>query len=234
MIQVVKKYLVILLIALLFLSSCVSGKKGVDDSETDAAEREAVTVLAGDMVSALQKGALAIDDIAPALNESYREYEDYLPSYDEIRDRYLGAVLLILEDDFVTLFKESVLSSASSLSQSPRKYLMGEMLSPEVESATRTFLSLSFGSLIDEREEKMKEAFLESGESFSMVKKAYDNLNVVGVSEKLPEAEEIDKTSLITLVLDRYYSILEEEEIKLRTNPLYGDSTYRLFWESFR
>lgn len=228
-----KKYVVILLISLLLLSSCNS-TRSASTPEREREESEAVMTLSRDMVSHIKTGLLKAEDISSALPESYTAYKDYLPSYDEIAARYLASVISILEEDFVSIFTESFLNVSSSLVSSPRKYLMGEMLLLDAESASRTYISLSFGNLMDKRKDELDNAFNESSTNFEMVKKAYDNLSKIGITENLSPAGEIERNSLITLVLDKYYSILEEEEINLRTNPLYGESSYRLFWENYQ
>lgn len=230
----VKKIFVILILALFLLSSCATGRKTNAGDEVDSVEVEAVSVLGRDMMSAVTAGTLSTSDIEPALSVNYTSYSKYLPSYKEIETRYLEKVLSLFEPDFVNIFKDTVNSALDELSSSPEKYLAGDMLTPDLKTKADSSLREKFSSLIESSSSEMKEAYRESGESFSMVKKAYDNLYIIGDDENLGSPEEIERESLITLVLEKYFSVIEKEELSLRTNPLYGESTYRLFWEEHR
>lgn len=224
----VRRYLnAALLIALLFFVSCSSTRSSYLSFPDE--EKTAVLTLASDMTESFS-ATLTTDDIAPALSSSYTFYSDYLPSFSAVEERYLSSVINILEDDFTSSFISVINSEAKIEAETPERFIDGEMLSLALENNTRAALTSAFEEVISSHSTELDEAFSESEYTFSRIQRSYRNLVIVDISLSIPDPEPIDENKLINLVLDKYYSSLKENETKLRNNPLYGESSYRLFW----
>ncbi len=114
--------------------------------------------------------------------------------------------------------------------EEPERFIDGEMLSLALEKNTRAALTSAFEDIISSHSLELDEAFSESEYTFSRIQRSYRSLVIVDISLSIPDPEPIDENKLINLVLDKYFSSLKENETKLRNNPLYGESSYRLFW----
>lgn len=173
---------------------------------------------------------LGADDIEGALSSSYTFYSDYLPSFSAVKERYLTSIVDILEDEFESTFISIITKESQTQADNPGHFIDGDMLTSALETSTRTSATNAFSEIIGEHKDELENAFGESLSTFSKIQRSYRNLVIVGISLYIPDPEPIDSNKLVSLVLDKYYSILSDNETKLRNNPLYGESSYRLFW----
>ena len=223
----VRRYLrLALLIALLFFVSCSSTRSASSSSDE---EKTAVLTLASDMTESFS-ASLSTDDIAQALSSSYTFYSDYLPSFSAVKERYLSSIINILEDDFTSCFISIISSQSEKEAETPGRFIDGELLSLSLETATRATLTSDFEEIISKHTLELDEAFSESENTFSCIQRSYRSLVIVDISLSIPDPEPIETNKLINLVLDKYFSSIKENETKLRNNPFYGESSYRLFW----
>ncbi len=225
----VKRYLCILLSVMLLLASCSTLAGGTENGE----EKTAVMTLVSDCLLALPSDPVTADDLLSALPESYTSYGEYLPSYSAITSRYLNAAADVVNASFSeSFFSDIVTASGDVLSDSPSRYISGEAVIPDIEKETRDSIRTLLEEYFSEHSDELDEAFSESRTYFSMVKRSYSSLSIIGGEIVLPDAEMISVSSLVDITLDRFYSLLSGTETELRNNPLYGDSVYRLFWSS--
>lgn len=225
----VKRYLCILLSVMLLLASCSTLAGGTENGE----EKTAVMTLVSDCLLALPSDPVTADDLLSALPESYTSYGEYLPSYSAITSRYLNAAADVVNASFSeSFFSDIVTASGDVLSDSPSRYISGEAVIPDIEKETRDSIRTLLEEYFSEHSDELDEAFSESRTYFSMVKRSYSSLSIIGGEIVLPDAEMISVSSLVDITLDRFYALLSDAETELRNNPLYGDSVYRLFWSS--
>lgn len=225
----VKRYVPVILIVILLLSSCSTLKGSAESGE----EKRAVETLVSDCLLALPSDPVTEDDLVSALPGSYTAYGEYLPSYSAISSRYLSAVCKVVNAAFSESFlSDTVTASADVLSDTPSRYISGEAVISDIEKETRESLGALLEEYYKEHSEELDEAFSESRTYFGMVKRSYSSLSIIGEEIVLPDAEMITVSDLADITLDRFYSLLSSSETKLRNNPLYGDSVYRLFWSS--
>lgn len=223
-----KRYLLFLFLVLLVSCSTFNAADGTDGVPTEE-EKEAVAVLVADMTDELDGAVLTTSDILPALGETYTVYSTYLPSYQDISGRYLSSLISIFSDAVSSALLENIGSSVETLTSSASLFLDGGEVTPVIETLTRT---RTVEKVLEDPllTQKLEEAGEESILNFRKVRKAYSLLGAVDKDIILPEPETADAETVINLILDRYYSFLEEREMKLRSNPFYGESSYRLFW----
>ena len=210
---------------LLFLASCTT----VSDPAQSGTDESGVTALIRDIVSSAGEKALTGADLEKALDSSYRAYSGYIPSYDEIKNRYLSSLVVTVSEAMAEIFPSTVLAAGEEIGNNPSPYLSGELVTPSLEAATREILTENLTQYLVERREKLEEAFTESRDTFSRVKKAYAALSAVSKGVVLAEAEEAEAESLASAAVERYFSLLEEEEREKRSSPLSGGS--RLYLE---
>ncbi len=214
---------------MLLLASCSTLAGGTENGE----EKTAVMTLVSDCLLALPSDPVTADDLLSALPESYTSYGEYLPSYSAITSRYLNAAADVVNASFSeSFFSDIVTASGDVLSDSPSRYISGEAVIPDIEKETRDSIRTLLEEYFSEHSDELDEAFSESRTYFSMVKRSYSSLSIIGGEIVLPDAEMISVSSLVDITLDRFYSLLSGTETELRNNPLYGDSVYRLFWSS--
>ncbi len=192
-------------------------------------EKRAVLTLSSDMTQNFSS-SLTSDDIASSLTQSYTFYSEYLPSFVLIKERYLSAVIEILEDEFSSAFVSIITDASQVEADAPSRFIDGDMLSSALESSTREEAASALREIIDAHKDELDSAYGESESTFSKIQRSYRSLVIVDISLSIPDSEPFDEESLISLVLNKYYSILSDNETKLRNNPLYGESSYRLFW----
>lgn len=224
-----KRYLVPILLIILLLSSCATLDNG---SGTGEEEEEAVKTLFEDMISSLSSFELSSSDIEPALPSSYTVYSSYLPSYETIKERYLSSVLDIIEEDLLSSFKSNIESSLQLLLDNPSSYIEGTLISSVLKANLYSLILSSFNDVIEAKRSEIDEAFDESRSDFGRIRKSYENLTLLGITVSLPRAEPLDTSLSAELCLEEYFLYLEENEISLRSDPLYSAGAYRLFWSA--
>ncbi len=185
--------------------------------------------LSSDMIQSFSC-ELTSADIAPALRGSYTFYSEYLPSFSLVEERYLTSVIGILEDEFSSAFIATSAAFSQKEADNPSHFFNGDMLTASLETAARADIEVSFRAIIEAHKEELDDAFSESESTFNRIQRSYRSLVIVDIYLSIPDPEPVDEEALISLVLDKYYSILSDSETKLRNNPLYGESSYRLFW----
>lgn len=177
--------------------------------------------LVEDTVSSVAANAVSADDIAAALPYSYTAYSSYIPSYDEIKSRYLSLVAELVNQCISSSFAETVITAGAEAAENPTAYISGEMITPFLRAMTEEVLEKTLTAYLDEEGEAISSAFSESEDTFSRVKKAYSSLSAVSRAVILPLVREIDITAVVSLSVDRYFFLLTQEETRLRSNPLY-------------
>ncbi len=225
-----KRYLLSILLILLICVSCASLNEKNDKPSEE--ESEAVETLLGDMASSLSSFSLSIDVLEGALPESYTTYSDYIPSYENIRERYLSLIIEIIDEDLKTAFIDCIKGNSSYFSANPSSFIKGELIATYLEENEFGTVLSSFLSVIENKKDELDIAFNESKVEYERIKTAYDNLSQIDIFFSLPEAEPIDMYKLAALVATRYFEILKESEIAIRDNPLYSGTIYRLFWSA--
>ncbi len=200
---------------LLILSSCATV------SDSSASTSEAVTSLVRDMAAAVEEKALTVTDLEGTLDSSYRAYSEYIPSYDEIKKGYLGSVLVVI-DKAASLFSPVVLSAGEEASLNPSPYLEGALVTDAIRTSSSETLNALLTEYLLAHSAELDDAFSESADTFSRVRKAYAALSSVGEGVSLPVVKEASLSVLSSTVVRRYFELLEDAERDLRSNPLYG------------
>lgn len=196
---------------LLILSSCATVSLPAE-SGTDGG---AVTTLIRDIVSSAGEKILTGADLEGALDSSYLAYSGYIPSYDEIKNRYLSSLLAVVSEGMEEIFSSTVLSAGEEIGNNPSPYLSGELVTPSLEAATAEILTGNLTQYLEMRREELEEAFAESRDTFSRVRKAYAALSAVSRGVVLPQAEEAAPERVASAAVERYFSFLGDEELSL-------------------
>ncbi len=204
---------------LLILASCTTVS---DPAASGGDDGGAVTTLIRDIVSSAGEKRLERADLEEALDSSYLVYSEYIPSYDDIKNRYLSSLLTIVSEGMDEIFSSTVLPAGEEIGNNPSPYLSGELVTPSLEAATGEILIENLTQYLDARSGELEEAFAESRDTFSRVKKAYAALSAVSKGVVIPQAETASTRALASAAARRYFSFLGEEERKKRSNPLYG------------
>ena len=229
---------VVLLFILILLSSCSTinflskeERLNLDSQERIEKEREALEVLAGDMVEGVESWSLSPSLLENALSSEYELYGEYFPRYSEVKNRYLESIASIVNDIIKSSFPTKTLSLLLSYSENPEKYISGSFLpSNSLSEESKTILLDILSSALEERRSDLDGAFSESKSNFDKVREAYANLSLIGVDVTLSEAKEADIESIAQLALEGYLLALKEVEEKLRNNPNYSNESYSIFW----
>ena len=222
-----KRSVFLILLSLFILSSCRTVSPG-DGTQTGDREKSAVLTLVEDTLSSVGEECVTSGDFESALPLSYTAYEDYIPSYDEIEEKYLSSVASIVNEEITGLFSFAILSAADTVADNPSPYLAGESIISALRKATEESLTAALTSSLEEREDELDSSFTESREAFGRVKKAYSALSAVSKGIYLPTARALDIKSIVSVSVDRYFFLLSEEESAFRTNPLYGERSLYL------
>lgn len=207
------------MIILLILTSCATAS---DAAESGADDGAVVTTLIRDMVSAVEDRPLSSSDIEEALDSSYLSYSGYIPSYVEIRNRYLASLLAVVEEGRAELFSSTVLSAGEEIGNNPSPYLSGELVTPSLMAATAGILTERLTEYLLGRSGELDSAFSESEDTFGRVRKAYAALSAVSKGVVLPTAGKAAPARLAAAAVESYFSLLGDEEREIRSNPLYG------------
>ncbi len=222
-----KRSVFLVLLSLFILASCVTVSPG-EGTETDDRGKNAVLTLVEDTLSSVGEECVSAEDFGPALPLSYTVYSAYIPSYDEIVEKYLSSVASLVNEGVSGLFLPAVLSAAEQIADNPSSYLSGASVTESLRSATEEILTESLTSFLEEREGELDSFFTESREAFGRVKKAYSALSAVSKGVYLPSSRALDIKDIVSVSVDKYFSLLERGETSLRTNPLYGERSLYL------
>ncbi len=204
---------------LFILASCATVSDSASSGTDDGAS---LTALIRDIVSSEGEKRLTKADLETALDSSYLVYSEYIPSYDEIKSRYLSSLLVVVSEGMEEIFSPTVLAAGEEIGSNPAPYISGELVTPSLEAATAEILTENLTQYLAGRNGELEEAFTESRDTFSRVKKAYAALSAVSKGVVLPEASPAAPQRLASAAVERYFSLLEEEEREKRRNPLYG------------
>ncbi len=166
--------------------------------------------MTGAMLSSVPDDAVRTEDIAGALEESYTVYSSFLPSYDDISQKYLSAVAGVLNREISKSLASVIYGAAASLDESGPLFFDEAGLASELKNAALAELKDRLLSALEENEEYLDEAFEESRSSFSMVKKTYAILSRVGENTYLPEAGKIDYAMASSLACERCFMLLAD------------------------
>ena len=222
----------IIAVSLLTLSSCVTGGSG-EEKEIVSVEREraAMELLSLDLFSSLSSFSIDSEILEEALPSSFLLYEEYLPSFDDLENKYLTDVADVAVEavkNYMPVIKESALE----LAKDPLDYIEGDTtFSNALRSKVGEELSSVVYSTLQNNSSDLEESFLGVSKIFGEIRKGYASLESVGKGEYLPEADSILFNSVSIIVSDEFFNQLGREEKILKNTPVSSDSPYSVFWE---
>lgn len=222
----------IIAVSLLTLSSCATGGSG-EEKEIISVEREraAMELLSLDMFSSLSSFSIDSKILEEALPPSFSIYEEYVPSFDDLENKYLSDVADAAVEavkNYMPVIKESALE----LAKEPLDYIKGDTsLTNALRSKVGGELSSVIYSTLQDKSSDLEESFLGVSKIFGEIRKGYASLESVGKGEYLPEAESILFDIVSVVVSDEFFNQLGREEKTLKNTPVSSDSPYSVFWE---
>ena len=222
----------IIAVSLLTLSSCATGGSG-EEKEIISVEREraAMELLSLDMFSSLSSFSIDSKILEEALPSSFSIYEEYVPSFDDLENKYLSDVADAAVEavkNYMPVIKESALE----LAKEPLDYIKGDTsLTNALRSKVGGELSSVIYSTLQDKSSDLEESFLGVSKIFGEIRKGYASLESVGKGEYLPEAESILFDIVSVVVSDEFFKQLGREEKTLKNTPASSDSPYSVFWE---
>lgn len=222
----------IIAVSLLTLSSCATGGSG-EEKEIISVEREraAMELLSLDMFSSLSSFSIDSKILEEALPSSFSIYEEYVPSFDDLENKYLSDVADAAVEavkNYMPVIKESALE----LAKEPLDYIKGDTsLTNALRSKVGGELSSVIYSTLQDKSSDLEESFLGVSKIFGEIRKGYASLESVGKGEYLPEAESILFDIVSVVVSDEFFNQLGSEEKTLKNTPASSDSPYSVFWE---
>lgn len=222
----------IIAVSLLTLSSCATGGSG-EEKEIISVEREraAMELLSLDMFSSLSSFSIDSKILEEALPSSFSIYEEYVPSFDDLENKYLSDVADAAVEavkNYMPVIKESALE----LAKEPLDYIKGDTsLTNALRSKVGGELSSVIYRTLQDKSSDLEESFLGVSKIFGEIRKGYASLESVGKGEYLPEAESILFDIVSVVVSDEFFNQLGSEEKTLKNTPASSDSPYSVFWE---
>ena len=222
----------IIAVSLLTLSSCATGGSG-EEKEIISVEREraAMELLSLDMFSSLSSFSIDSKILEEALPPSFSIYEEYVPSFDDLENKYLSDVADAAVEavkNYMPVIKESALE----LAKEPLDYIKGDTsLTNALRSKVGGELSSVIYSTLQDKSSDLEESFLGVSKIFGEIRKGYASLESVGKGEYLPDAESILFDIVSVVVSDEFFNQLGSEEKTLKNTPASSDSPYSVFWE---
>ena len=222
----------IIAVSLLTLSSCATGGSG-EEKEIISVEREraAMELLSLDMFSSLSSFSIDSKILEEALPSSFSIYEEYVPSFDDLENKYLSDVADAAVEavkNYMPVIKESALE----LAKEPLDYIKGDTsLTNALRYKVGGELSSVIYSTLQDKSSDLEESFLGVSKIFGEIRKGYASLESVGKGEYLPEAESILFDIVSVVVSDEFFNQLGREEKTLKNTPASSDSPYSVFWE---
>ena len=222
----------IIAVSLLTLSSCATGGSG-EEKEIISVEREraAMELLSLDMFSSLSSFSIDSKILEEALPSSFSIYEEYVPSFDDLENKYLSDVADAAVEavkNYMPVIKESALE----LAKEPLDYIKGDTsLTNALRSKVGGELSSVIYSTLQDKSSDLEESFLGMSKIFGEIRKGYASLESVGKGEYLPDAESILFDIVSVVVSDEFFNQLGREEKILKNTPVSSDSPYSVFWE---
>ena len=218
---------------LILLASCVT--TGTRNSYSEEEKREALELLASDMLSSRERDSrIDTSFFEELLPESYTAYNGYCPMYQSLSSEYtselselLSPLLYDIYPVLVEAFYEVISSDdLDTMIESPEG--LTDALQSQAAREIYSLLMEEAGSLSVE----LDEAFSESYEIFMSVRASYLNLASVGENVILPEPKAIGVDMLAFAVEDALFSMMAEDEVELKSRiPESPDSLYSVFWE---
>ena len=217
---------------LLTLSSCATGNNGEEKEIVSVArERAAMELLSLDMFSSLSSFSFDSEILAEALPSSFSAYEEYVPSYDYLENKYLCDVADIAAEaveNYMPVIKENALE----LAKDPLDYIKGDTtFSNALRSKVRGELSSVILDTLQNKSSYLEESFSDVSKIFDEIRKGYASLESVGKGEYIPKAESINLDVVSIIVSDEFFNKLGREEKILKNTPVSSDSPYSVFWE---
>ena len=224
---------IITAVSLLALSSCATSGGSGEEKESLSVEREraAIELLSLDMFSSLSSFSFDPDILSEALPSSFSTYEEYVPSYDTLKKKYLSDVAEVAAEaveSYMPIIKEAALEMA----QDPLGYISGDTtLSEALERKMGVDLSSVIYDSFYAHSAFLEESFLSVSRVFDEIRKGYASLESVGKGEYLPEAKSILFSNASTIVSDEFFRLLGKHEMILKNTPVSSNSPYSVFWE---
>ena len=169
--------------------------------------------------------------LAEALPSSFSAYEEYVPSYDYLENKYLCDVADIAAEaveNYMPVIKENALE----LAKDPLDYIKGDTtFSNALRSKVRGELSSVILDTLQNKSSYLEESFSDVSKIFDEIRKGYASLESVGKGEYIPKAESINLDVVSIIVSDEFFNKLGREEKILKNTPVSSDSPYSVFWE---
>ncbi|MBQ0071766.1 MAG: hypothetical protein KBS81_07945 [Spirochaetales bacterium] len=236
-----KKILVLLLAATalcLLLTSCMSLFPSIEEkgpvmpSSNRERSTAAINLLGSDMIAAVGKEAIVVDDYVSILPPSYSSYVEFVPSYETLKTNYLNSIAGYAFR-ILCSFSPELSEEVVKLAHVPTEYISGDTTLADKMKAD--LWSTFYDELLMElkmNNSLLEEYFEPSRRYFEEIRKAYANLENVGVSFVLPSPESVNLELLAERVTDCFFSRLAWYEKFLKNTPAEAGTLYTVFWEN--
>lgn len=197
-------------------------------------EEDGLLTLLSDLIREENRKDISPSSFISILPSSFVMYEEYVPSYLYIRDRYLSNITSLVNNvinrEFYSYLQENgteVIEENSSL------YIKGDVLLSKTlkDNLTTLFVEIIENDL-NINMEKLEAAFSESKKTFNSVRIAYSNLEKANKDISLLPVTPLDNHVIAIVATSIFFSELNEREETIRNNPsLAFDSPYSVFWK---
>lgn len=220
----------ILVLACFLLFSCHTGQEGYYTQEE---KEEALTRLSDDIMAYVASGLyLSGASFLPALPDTFRAYEQYVPQYAAIADEYTGKLADILKPVLTEAYPLVAEASKAVSERVPVEAFRDDsgLTALVWNEVYQDVVEYYLGRLV-ELEGALREAYSVSEREFSLVRDAYLNLNRVGYRIYIPAPEPAVTGVLAEVMADSLmYQLADAEKVLKNRPPETSDSPYRIFW----
>lgn len=197
-------------------------------------EEDGLLTLLSDLIRVENRKELSASSFISILPSSYVLYEEYVPSYSYIRDRYLEQITNLINStinrEFYSYIQENgkeIIEENSSLYVKDSVFLSKTLK----DNLTPLFVELIENDL-NNNAEALEEAFGESKKTFNSVRISYSNLEKANKDISLLPAVPLDNHVIAVVATSIFFSELNGKEEAIRNNPsLAFDSPYYVFWK---
>lgn len=197
-------------------------------------EEDGLLTLLSDLIREDNRKDISPSSFVSILPSSYVLYEEYVPSYPYIRDRYLSHITNLVNDVINREFYFYIQENGSEIiKENSSTYIKGGVFLSKTlkDNLTPLFVEMIENDL-NNNADALEEAFNESKKTFNSVRISYSNLEKANKDISLLPVSKLDNHVIAIVATSIFFSELNEREEDIRNNPsLSFDSPYSVFWK---
>lgn len=197
-------------------------------------EEDGLLTLLSDLIREENREDISPSSFISILPSSYALYEEYVPSYSYIRDRYLSHIASFVNNTINSEFYFYIQENGTEIiEENSSLYIKGDLFLSKTlkDNLTPLFVELIENDL-NNNVAALDEAFSESKKTFNSVRISYANLEKANKDISLLPVVSLDNHVIAIVATSIFFSELTEREEEIRNNPsLAFDSPYSVFWK---